>query len=197
MSESNEPKIQNFFDFFGGNPDEVMVCEFLPCSEVKPHLDSLIASMAIMPLIEFAQSDWKDERHLVEFQNRNRMVLDKWLGILKERLTQLKTEDERILYRYDIVTEPTTFLVELRLAAIPTLRGVVIASWTAVRFNDEEKQPLMISPSLSFMADKDEMSEADLGIIHQALTDNPKLEGDAGLALAHMVEILNRPRIVS
>ena len=197
MSESHEPKIQNFFNFFGGNPDEVMKCEILPCSKVKPHLDSLIASMAIMPLMEFAQSDWKDERHLVEFQNRNRMVLDKWLGILKERLTQLKTEDERILYRYDIITEPTTFLVELRLAAIPTLRGVVIASWTAVRYNDEEKQPLMISPSLSFMADKDEMSEADLRIIHQALTDNPKLEGDAGLALAHMVEILNRPRIVS
>ncbi len=197
MSESHEPKIQNFFDFFGGNPDEVMACEFLPCSEVKPHLDSLIASMAIMPLLEFAQSDWKDEQHLVEFQNRNRMVLDKWLGILKERLTQLKTEDERILYRYDIVTEPTTFLVELRLAAIPTLRGVVIASWTAVRYNDEEKQPLMISPSLSIMADKDEMSEADLETIQVALTDDPAMEGDAGLALAHMVEILNRPRIVS
>jgi hypothetical protein len=55
----------------------------------------------------------------------------------------------------------------------------------------------MISPTLSIMADKNEMSEADLEIIHQALTDNPKLEGDAGLVLAHMVEILNRPRIVS
>ena len=197
MSESHEPKIQNFFNFFGGNPDEVMKSEILPCSEVKPHLDSLIASMAIMPLLEFVQSDWKEEKHLVEFQNRNRAVLDKWLDILKDRLTKLKEGDERMLYRYDIITEPSTFLLELRLAAIPTMRGVVIAMWTAFRYNDEEKQPLMISPTLSIMADKNEMSEADLEIIHQALTDNPKLEGDAGLALAHMVEILNRPRIVS
>ncbi len=70
-----------------------------------------------------------------------------------------------MLYRYDIITEPSTFILELRLAAIPTMRGVVIAMWARrFRYNDEEKQPLMISPTLSIMADKNGMSEADLEI---------------------------------
>ncbi len=197
MGNAVTSNIQNFWDFFGGNPDETMTCEHIPCVEMKDKIDALKVSYMVMPLMDYIQSDWKVEEHFVEFQTRNRSVLDEWQVILQERLNNLGESDPRILFRYDIITIPDTFRVDLRLAAIPTLRGVVLAAWTAIRFNDESKRPIMISPSISIYADEAKTGEADAAIIREALTDKPEIQGDAGRALAMMVEILNTPRILS
>lgn len=200
MTDTNEdvaPNIQSFWDFFGGTPDDDMSCEYIPCSEVKEIIDSRRVSHMVMPLMEYIQSDWTDEVSFAEYQRRNREILGEWRDILADRLDKLSSDDSRILYRYDLVTIPDTFRVDLRLAAIPTLRGVLVTSWTAVRFNDETKKPLMISPLISLLADEGQMVEEDVALIQKALAGSPENGGDAGRALAQMLQILNKPRIVS
>lgn len=197
MLDSNQSNIQNFYNFFGGFPDEVMKCEHIPCKEVMSQINTLTVSMAILPLLEYVKSEWSEKNHFVEFQKRNGQLLSTWTDILKSRIEKLEPTDERILYRYDLITTPDTFIVELRMAAIPTLRGVILAAWSVMRFNDEQKKPLMISPSISILGTRKDLTEEDAELIRLAVTDSKELNGDAGRSLEYMFKMLNKPRLLS
>ena len=189
--------IKNFYNFFGGLPDDVLTSEYLPCSEVKESLYAELVTAGIMPLIQYVHKNPGNEDLFAEFMSNNRQMLDIWQDIISDHLSKLNPDDPRVLYRYDIVTIPDTFKVDFRTAAIPTLRGVVLASWTSIRYNDKDQKQLMITPSISLYADQGKAAEADLAIIREALTDDPSLKGDAGAVLVRMVSILNRKRLLS